>query len=217
MTIKGIIFDLDGTLLDTLVDISEAMNYALRVNGFSEHPHEEYRYFVGSGVDVLIERVLKNTNATTSDFQNVKETYLKRYEQTQHNKTKPYEGILELINELTIRNIKLAILSNKPHADTLTVVNNYFDINKFIVIFGARKGVDIKPSPDSVYEILELFDLAKDEVLYVGDTDIDMKTANNAGLVSVGVSWGFRTPEELRKNNAKFIIDKPSDLLKIIK
>jgi len=216
MTILGIIFDLDGTLLNTLDDISDAMNYALSKCEFNPYSIDQYRYFVGSGVDILVKRALQKYDYTQEDFDNVKNAYLEQYQKVQDHKTRPYPGILELIDILYRQNIKLAILSNKPHQDTIDVVTKYFDINKFNIVLGQRKGIAIKPSPQSVYEILGHFNLDKDNVLYVGDTDIDMQTARNAGLTSVGVTWGFRTYEELLKNNANFIINNPLDLVQII-
>lgn len=217
MKIKGVIFDLDGTLLNTLDDISDAMNYALQKNGFLPHKIDDYKYFVGSGVDVLVERVLTKYQATKEQKGQIKKDYIIKYEEVQKNKTRPYDGIRELIDYLKFKNVKLAVLSNKPHPDTLSVVDHYFNLKTFDIVFGQRKGVETKPNPIGVFDILDTLKIKEEEVLYVGDTDVDMKTAHAAGVVGVGALWGFRTAEELINANAQILISDPKDLIVHIK
>lgn len=216
MKIKAVIFDLDGTLLDTIDDIADAMNYSLTKNGFMTHKVEDYKYFVGKGVDILVDKALEMFQYTTSQKLQVKNDYLVKYEIIQHNKTKPFDGIEELINMLRTHGIKLAVLSNKPHADTLRIIDYYFKLETFNIVLGQRKGVNVKPNPTGIFEIISDLHLSQKELIYVGDTNVDMQTAKAANVQSVGVTWGFRTAAELVENGADYIIDFPDEIMKIV-
>ncbi|HHU80139.1 MAG: HAD family hydrolase [Bacilli bacterium] len=216
MKYKLVIFDLDGTLLNTIDDIANSMNEALTKNGFDPYPTNSYRYFVGQGVKILVDKVLANQKHTQEEWQKVYADYMHYYGMWQKNKTKPYQGIQELLLSLKERGTKVAVLSNKPHADTLQVVKEYFPDYEFACIFGARPHRQIKPAPDGVFDILQEVKVKKEETLYVGDTKIDMETATSADVTAVGVLWGFRDKEELVSAGANHIISEPQELLKLI-
>ena len=208
-----IIFDLDGTLLDTIGDIAEAVNQALEKCGFPTHPKEAYRFMVGSGIMALFERALPPDRRTESNILHIREHFLPHYEAHNADLTAPYEGVVTLLETLHQRGVKLAVASNKYHQATQQLVAHYFPTIPFCAVLGHRDGAAVKPSPEIVQEIMEVAEVNNSqEVLYVGDSDVDMLTANNAGVEVIGVSWGFRPKEELAAHNPKAIIDFPADL-----
>lgn len=213
MNIELIIFDLDGTLLDTLEDLADSGNYILRKYGFPEHKLDSYRYFVGDGIRKLIERILPEDKRNEEFIDEVKKEFMIYYGEHKYDKTTPYKGIIELLETLQKRTIKLAVASNKTHEIIEHVMDYYFPTIHFDAVFGQRKGIPVKPNPTIVYDILNKTNISKENTLYVGDTSIDMLTASNSGLKSVGVLWGFRTKEELLQAGADFIIEKPEKLL----
>lgn len=206
-----IIFDLDGTLLDTIDDITDAINRALYENGLSTVTVEECKYMVGSGAKILIERAVKDRMDL---FDSIYASYMAHYERLQANKTKPYDGIKEILSELRKLGIRLAILSNKPHEDTLRVVERYFGLDSFDVVMGKKPNNRIKPSIDGCIEIMVSLGISSN-ILYVGDTAVDMMTAKNAGYTSIGVTWGFRKKEELVE--ATYLIDHPKEIVEIVR
>ncbi len=214
---KGVIFDLDGTLLDTIEDITDGLNKAAISCNIKPYSIEEAKYLVGSGVDVLINNCLNVRNADRGLFDKLKENYMKFYGACKAIKTKPYDGICEVLDFFRKNDVKIAVFSNKPDCDTQGVINNYFGERYFDMVVGKRDGVDIKPSKQGAEPILKHFNLELKDILYVGDTKVDMKTATNIGVDSVGVLWGFRKMDELVENGAKFIIANPLDLIKIVK
>lgn len=205
-----VIFDLDGTLLNTIDDICDSINMALIENNLPPVTIAECKYMVGKGVKVLIEKAVKGHNEA---YDSVLEKYLYYYELNQKNKTKPYTGIERVIEELQRKNIKTAILSNKPHEDTLRVVDYFFGLDKFTYVLGKKEENRPKPEIDGCLEILKALNV-KGKVLYVGDTNVDMLTAQRANFDAVGVTWGFRLREELE--SALYIIDEPEDILDIV-
>lgn len=215
--IKGIIFDLDGTLLNTIDDIADSMNFALKANGFYEYVNDEYKYFVGKGVHHLVEMVLDGQSRDEQKKQKVLSSYLKKYAELQNNKTKPYSGIEELLMNLNLKELKVGVLSNKPDADTQKVVKRYFPNVAFDAIFGAQDTFPIKPHPAGANLMVKRFDCKAEEVLYVGDTSVDMQTAKNAGLTAIGVLWGFRKEAELVRAKADYIIAHPREVLDILR
>jgi len=212
---KGVIFDLDGTLLNTLIDLQESVNGVLTKYNFPTHHIDEYKYFLGNGIEVLTRKAFPK-DINDIEFPKYLEEVKAEYSSRQTSKTKPYDGIIDLLKELNNQSIKIAILSNKPNEFARPTVAHFFNDIKFEVVFGARQEVARKPSAEAVTEILDVFGLKKEECLFIGDSETDMQTGVNAGMQAVGVSWGFRTVDEMKDNGASFIIDKPEELLLII-
>jgi phosphoglycolate phosphatase len=216
MKYQAVIFDFDGTLLDTLRDLAESVNSVLSRSGFPEHRLEDYRHFVGEGVEELARRVLpeghRDEATVTRTLTDVREEYRQRWP----NHTRPYEGIPELLDALTARGIKMAIVTNKPDDSTRTMAARLLPRWKFDIIVGATTDLPRKPDPKGALEAARRLRLLPGTFLYVGDSDIDMKTANAAGMYAVGVLWGFRTADELVKNGAKVLIRKPLELLELL-
>jgi len=213
---EAVIFDLDGTLLDTLADLSDSMNAALRQLGFPTHDMEEYRYFVGDGMGTLARRVLPpdccDEATVTRSIQLMSAEYNCRW----NVKTKPYPGIEKLLDELEAAGIQMAVFSNKPDAFTKMMIPALLSRWNFYPVLGARPGVPVKPNPQGAVEITKILGIAPERFLYVGDTNTDMCTATAAGIYAVGVTWGFRKIEELLEHGAKSIIQRPSDLMKLL-
>lgn len=212
---KLVIFDLDGTLLDTIDDLALSVNHVLQERGFPTHSTEQYKYFVGNGVKKLIERALPAEFCTEEIVASIQKDYFAYYADHGRDNTKPYPGITELLKELSKRGITIAVASNKHHSATVELVEHYFGRNTFCAIFGKRDGFNPKPDPTIVYDIIKECGITTNEVLYVGDSSTDMLTATNASVCSVGVTWGFRTRDELRQHGANHIIDSPLELLKL--
>lgn len=217
MTFKSVIFDLDGTLLDTLFDLGDSMNNVLERKGFPPHTIEKYRYMIGKGVEFLVKSALPPGNRDETTVKKLSAEYRDEYDKNWRNHTKPYEGIVELINKLSSRGMKLAVLSNKPHDPALECMSEFLPFEKFDIILGHRQGTLTKPDPGGAVEISKQLNIPPDQFIYLGDTDVDMKTAAAAGMYPVGVLWGFRTGEELTENGAKALIKEPMELFKIIK
>lgn len=216
MSFKAIIFDLDGTLIDSLEDLCNAANRVLKKNNFPTHKMEKYRYFVGEGVVALITRALpdeiKNEDIINSCVGEFREEYRKSW----NIKTKPYEGIAEMLDLITLRGLKMAVLSNKPDYFTKKCVAAFLPNWKFDRIIGQRDDVPKKPDPAGAKEIAEYLAVSPSEIIYVGDTPIDMETAIAAGMLPVGVLWGFRPEDELKKSGAHIVIQKPEEIIEVI-
>ena len=215
MSFKGVIFDLDGTLVNSLEDLADSMNSVLLNFNFPVHAFNTYKSFIGEGIRNLVRVALPESNR---DEQTVAECYNLMMEVYNHNcinKTKPYEGIIDLLNELKSRNMKLSVFSNKADEFTKKIVQtlmpNYFD-----VIMGLSTEGHKKPNPLGALQISEKLGIRPENLIYMGDTSIDMQTAKNAGMYGVGALWGFRTREELIASGAKYILDDPMDLLNIL-
>ena len=214
--IKLVIFDLDGTLLNTIADLAASTNYALKQLGYPTHPTDDYLYMVGNGINKLFERALPEDKKTEEEILRMRQLFVKHYEEHIHNLSKPYEGILTLLETLQERNIAMAVASNKYQAGVEKLVNHFFSNIKFVATLGQRTDIPVKPNPQIVYDILNKIKVDNSEVLYVGDTNVDMQTAKNANLIVCGVSWGMRPVEELQAFKPTYIIDKPSEIINII-
>lgn len=214
---KLAIFDLDGTLLNTIKDLGEAVNFALDRNGFHTHSVASYPYFVGNGVRRLIERSLPEDARKKAA---VVDAMLKDFKQyyNEHNtdRTVPYDGIPELLRQLNESGVKLAVASNKYQQATLKIINHFFPDIPWIAIQGQQEGVPVKPDPSIIFMILSEAKIAKQDTIYIGDSGIDMETARRACIDSVGVTWGFRPVKELKEYHANVIINKPQDITAII-
>lgn len=211
---KFVIFDLDGTLLNTLDDLAYAGNYALKAMGFPIHKVSEYKYFVGNGIPKLIKRIVPG-ECSEENAEKVHRLFSEYYSSHCTCKTKPYDGISETLSALKKKGIGTGVASNKDHDFSVKLVKNFFGDNIDIVC-GRKDGFPKKPDPYSVNLILEHFSADKARVLYVGDSNVDMETAKNAGLDSCGVLWGFRTEKELTESGASYIVDSAEGLYKLI-
>lgn len=212
--IKGIIFDMDGTILNTIEDIKESVNYALRYFNLPEKSLQEVKDGVGSGAINLIEDVVPK-NTSEQDIKKIYDVYQDHYDKNTNQQTGPYPGILDLLKTLKEKKYKLAVVSNK-HKYLVDELNHQIFKDYFEVSMGETKGIPIKPAPDMLYMTLKDLGLTKDEVLFIGDSDVDMITANNANIKSVAVTWGYRSKEILLKYSPAYFIDEASQLLKII-
>lgn len=213
---KLVIFDLDGTLLNTIADLAASTNHALAANGYPTHPTEEYRFFVGNGINKLFERALPEGEKTEANVLKIRQHFIPYYDVHCADLTKPYPGIPELLKTLQQREIQLAVASNKYQRATGKLIPYFFPDIHFTAILGQREGVPRKPDPQIVHEIMRMANVSTDEVLYVGDSNVDMQTANNARVDSVGVTWGFRPRAELEQGNPFAIIDKAEELLSFL-
>ena len=211
---KAVIFDLDGTLADTIASITYCGNLALSRFGLPSFGEEDYKHFVGDGAAMLIRRALLAAgDERLEHFDEVYETYLEIFAKDCMYQVKPYEGICALLEELKRLSVRIAVLSNKPDADSRRVVEALFGKGYFDFVQGQRADIPRKPDPAGVYRIMEAFVLPAGDFLYVGDSGVDMKTGRAAGIFTVGVLWGFRDREELVENGADAVISKPLELL----
>jgi phosphoglycolate phosphatase len=217
MLSKAVLFDLDGTLLDTLEDLAEAVNRVLERRGFSPHPLEAYRYFVGDGSLLLVKRALPEDRRDDAEVASCLEAFLREYGKNWMVKTRPYDGVPLMLDALTERGLKMAILSNKKHQFTKQMVKVFFSKWTFLAVAGQREKVPTKPHPDAALEIVKQFGIMPEEFLYLGDSAVDMKTAVATGMFPVGALWGFRTREELLDGGARALVSQPMDLLEILK
>lgn len=213
---KLVIFDLDGTLLNTIADLAQSTNYALRKTGFPEHEEEEYNYFVGNGINKLFERALPEGEKGEENIARVRHHFLIHYGEHNMDHSRPYPGIPELLTKLNEQGMKLAVASNKYHAATERLIEHYFSEIPFVAVFGQREGIKAKPDPAIVEDILAIAKVDKNEVLYVGDTGIDMQTAKNAGVAAAGVTWGFRQRAELEQFGPVHIVNQADEILELL-
>ena len=215
MNNKAIIFDLDGTLIDSLEDIAVCMNQVLEELNLPSHKIEDYKYFVGGGISILVDNALdKNTSHEIKE--KVSEKFKVVYDQKLHSKTLPYNGIYELLDELQKLDFKIGILSNKPHEFTIAYAKNLFSKYDMKEVHGQKAHIAKKPDPIAAIQIAQSFDVPCEEVYFVGDTMVDMQTAVNAKMIGIGVLWGFRDEEELISNGATFVVKHPLDILDIV-
>ncbi|WP_461816266.1 HAD family hydrolase [Faecalimonas sp.] len=214
---KVCIFDLDGTLTNTLESITYSVNKTLDELGLANITMEQCRQFVGDGARVLMERTLRTVGDTKLEkIESAMEVYGRVFGENCTYHVMPYEGIVDMLDGLEERGIKLAVLSNKPHQQSADVVAKILGSHRFSCVNGQREGIEKKPDPAGVFETIKCLQVAKEECLYIGDSEVDMETARRAGLVSVGVSWGFRSREVLQNAGADYIIDTPCELLKFV-
>ena len=216
MDTKLVIFDLDGTLLATIDDLAAATNHALQQNGYPAHERSAYRYFVGNGITRLVERALPEAARDEETVMRVRRDFVDYYSEHNTDRTRPYPGIESLVGKIAERGVRMAVASNKYQAATAKLIDRYFPAGTFCVVLGQREGIEPKPDPTIVFDILCETGCKKTETLYVGDSKVDMLTAANSGLRSVGVTWGFRPRAELEEHGAKYIIDEPDRLLEIL-
>lgn len=213
MKYNAVIFDLDGTLLDTIDDLADSVNAVLKGSSLPIHDTDSYRYFVGTGLKNLVRKALPDSFRTSDNINKYTDAVAKEYGARWDKKTRPYAGIIDMLSTLTGIGVKMSILSNKPHKFTLKVVEKFLPANCFEYVFGDREGVPKKPDPAGALEISSLMNIPPERFLYVGDSDTDMITATSAGMYPIGVKWGFRDPNELIRTGAKTILENPQELL----
>ncbi len=213
---QAIIFDLDGTLLDTLADIGDSVNLMLAEYGFPGHTTDDYRRFIGNGIQMLVTRALpidgRSQEMVDACVRRARELYWENW----NRKTRPYEGITDLLDHLLTRGLPLAVLSNKPHDFTVRYVNAYFDKWDFRVVMGQNDHFPVKPDPASALDIARQIDRSPETFLFVGDSAVDMKTATAAGMHAVGVAWGFRGPKELTENGCQTLVSHPLEIIALL-
>ena len=214
---SAVLFDLDGTLLDTLVDLATAANRALAALELPVHPVDSYRYFVGDGLHVLMERILPPGQVSVARTTELTKIFQQEYARNWNDQTKPYPGVPAMLDALSGLGMPMSILSNKPEDFTRLCVEQLLPRWTFSPLYGQRPGVPKKPDPAAAHAIARFLQLPPATVLYVGDTAVDMQTAKAAGMDAVGVLWGFRTPDELKQAGARYLIAQPDELMQIIR
>ena len=212
--IDTVIFDLDGTLLNTLEDLKDSTNYALRQFGYPEHSLDDVRRFVGNGVQKLIERAIPD-GIENPDFQNCLKIFKENYAENMYNKTAPYTGIPELLRQLKDNGFKTAVVSNKFDMAVKHLCKTYFG-DLIPVAIGESENVRKKPAPASVFRAIELLKSTPETSIYCGDSDVDVYTALNAGLKCIGGTWGFRSRELLEAEGADYIVDSPVQIVELL-
>lgn len=212
---KAYIFDLDGTLIDSLDDLADAVNLMLAQHGYPQQPRAVFPEYIGDGVHKLVERALPEAARTKENITTCVADYQAHYAQTWHVKTKPYAGITDMLNALRGKGARLGVLSNKPQKFTLLCCAHFFAEGTFDMVLGQRDTVPRKPDPAGALEIAAAFNLEPSECCYIGDSGIDMETATRAGMTAVGVRWGFRSEAELKANGARVLISSPAELLSV--
>lgn len=213
--IKAFIFDLDGTLVDSIADIAEAVNRALEEHGFPRRPLEAFPKFIGEGVHRLVERAVPAEALPRIDLPAMMADYLRHYGDTWKRETRVYDGLAPVISRLRERGMKTAVLSNKPDHFTKLCCTHFFAPGTFDLVLGARENVPRKPDPQAGHEVARILGVATAECIYVGDSGLDMQFAVRSGMFPAGVLWGFRNEEELRANGAARLIANPEDLLSL--
>ena len=217
MNKKLIIFDLDGTLLNTIADLAASTNYSLNELGYPQHPESAYNMFVGNGIGKLLERALPESARTPEILAKIKKMFLKHYDENNINLSTVYKGIPSLLQTLQNEGYILAVASNKYQKATEKLIKHFFSEIKFAAVFGQRDEVPVKPDPMVVNDIITITGIYnKREILYIGDSGVDMQTAINADVDSCGVTWGFRSREELLSFSPDFIVDKPDEILSVL-
>ena len=209
---KLVIFDLDGTLLNTIADLANSTNYALKVLGYPIHEPDKYNFMVGNGINKIFERALPDGEKTEENVLRVRQEFVPYYDQHNADKSRPYPGVTELLETLQTAGMQLAVASNKYQAATEKLIAHYFPNIKFTAVFGQREGIPVKPDPIIVKEILQIAKVQEEETLYVGDSGVDMQTAINAGVTSCGVTWGFRPRTELESFHPDHIVDNAEEI-----
>lgn len=215
---KACIFDLDGTLTDTLESLTYSVNATLREMGLGQITAEQCKAFVGSGARKLIERSIKAAGDPEAlRIEEAMEVYGRIFKKNCTYHVAPYPGIVEMLAVLKEQGVQLAVLSNKPHVQTKDVVATFFGNDTFASVQGQREGIPRKPDPAAVFMIAEELNVATEECVYIGDSDVDMQTGNAAGVTTIGVSWGFRSKEVLKEHGATYIVDKAEEIISIVK
>lgn len=211
-----VIFDLDGTLLNTIADLANSTNFALAKLGFPTHEADKYNFMVGNGINKLFERALPQGEKTETNVLRVRKEFLPYYDSHNTDESRPYPGTTELLQHLQAAGIQIAVASNKYQTATTKLIAHYFPETHFIAILGQREGVNVKPDPAIVFDILKIAGVEKKDVLYIGDSGVDMQTATHAGVTACGVTWGFRPRTELEAFNPRYIADSAAAIEQLL-
>ena len=211
---KAVIFDLDGTLLYTLEDLADSLNHVLREEGLPTHAEEAYRFMVGNGLETLVVRAIPEGMRIPAHVRPILKKFMERYLVNQVVKTRPYPGVIETLAELSALGLGLAVLSNKAHPNTVSIVNHFFP-DTFQAVLGMRPEVPAKPNPAGALEIAGQLGLEPAQIIYLGDSDVDMETAVAAGMFPLGAGWGYRPRAELIRSGAREVIESPSELVRL--
>lgn len=214
MKYSTFIFDLDGTLLDTLLDLANAVNYAMRSMGYPERSVDEVRSFIGNGIRMLIRRAAPQ-KISDADYEKTLAIFTEYYLEHIADFTKPYDGIIDVVNTLKSKGCKVAVVSNKADKAANKVVQDFFG-DMFDIVVGKRDEFPSKPAPDSVLYVIKTLFAEKSGCIYIGDSEVDVQTAHNAGLPCIGVTWGNRDLAELEAAGAEYIAQKPKEILMVI-
>jgi phosphoglycolate phosphatase len=213
---QAVIFDLDGTLLDTLADIGDAVNCMLMEFGFPTHTLNDYRRFIGNGISKLVFLALPLEGRSDVMFDNCLDRVRELYGENWNRQTRPYDGILDMLDRLKQKEVPMAVLSNKPHDFTVRHVNAYFDRWEFKAVMGQNDRFPIKPDPAAALDIAGRIGLSPSAFLFVGDSGVDMQTAMAAGMHSVGAKWGFKGPQELMENGCQTLVSHPREIPELL-
>lgn len=213
---KLAIFDLDGTLINSIIDLADATNYALRECGFPEHTVDKYNYFVGDGVNNLILRAIPEGSHCDTTILKVKNLFSEYYNKHFSDKTYIYEGIIPLLNNLKTNGVKLAVASNKPDQFTKQIISDLFGTELFDFVQGNKEGIPHKPDSRIIKEAMSFLGVSDKETVMIGDTNVDIKTGKNAGIRTIGCLWGFRDELELKEAGADFIVSTPDEIFNIL-
>lgn len=216
MNYRAVLFDLDGTLLDTLDDLADCANRVLASMDMPVHPTRKYKYFVGDGLVTLIKRIVPADRRDEQTIDRAVDAFRLDYGKNWHVRSRTYEGVPEMLAPLLDKGIRLAVLSNKPHDFTKLCVRRLLDGIPFFPVLGQRESVPKKPDPTGALEVATLLDIPPKEIIYLGDTSVDMKTAAAAGMTAVGVLWGFRDKEELMNSGADHLLRHPAELFDLL-
>lgn len=216
MPMKAFVFDLDGTLIDSLADIAESINRMLDARGYPRCETEIFKQMVGDGMEKLVERALPEAVREPTLIHTCVEEYRAHYDQLWNAQTRPYTGIVEALEALNARGLKLAVISNKAHRFTVPMTEHFFGAGRFDHILGQRAEVPRKPDPAGAVEMANVLGVRLEEMAYVGDSGIDMQFARNAGMRAVGVTWGFRSVQELQECGAQALVHYPAEIVGLV-
>lgn len=214
--LKALLFDLDGTLINSLADLASAINRMLAVKGYPAQPLEVFPKFIGEGMNKLVERALPETARDAATIEACLAEYMRQYDLCWHEQTAVYEGMHEVLAAAQAQGLRIGCISNKGHRFTQLCCAHFFPQVAWDVVFGQREGVPRKPDPAAAHEAAALLGVAVEECAYVGDSGIDMEFATRAGMLAVGVTWGFRSEAELRENGARRLFSRPGELLDLL-
>lgn len=216
MNCEAVIFDLDGTLLDTLDDIADSANRVLVARGFPSHPREAYRWFVGDGSAILMTRALPENHRSPETIRACLQEFIADYNRNWKTATRPYAGMLKLLDRLQSRGILLSVVTNKPHQFTGAMMAHYFKAYNFDPVLGQQEGVPKKPDPVQALAAAQQMGVPPSTCIFIGDSAVDMQTAHSARMHPVGAGWGFRPARELLDAGAKVVLDHPLELLELL-